>query len=137
MPWIKSLHLLFVMAWMSALFYLPRILVHYVEGRAAGEDVRRLAIMGRKLYRFGHVMMGLAILLGTWLWLGYGIGGGWLHAKLALVVVLIAYFTVTGRWLKRAERGASLPGPVVLRWFNELPVLVLFAILALVLMKPF
>ncbi|MEO7775849.1 MAG: CopD family protein [Steroidobacteraceae bacterium] len=137
MLWIKTFHLLFVIAWMSALFYLPRILVHFVEGKAAGEDVRRLAIMGRKLYRFGHVMMGLAVLLGLWLWFGYGISGGWLHAKLALVFVLIVYFIATSKLLKRAESGAALPGSTALRVFNEVPVFVLLGILSLVILKPF
>jgi putative membrane protein len=139
--WVKTFHLLFVIAWLAALFYLPRIFVHYAEGKAAGEDVRRLAIMARKLYRFGHVMMGLALLFGAWLWIWLGhlhaLAGHWLHAKLALVVVLIVYFVACKRLLLRAERGASLPGPTVLRVLNELPVLVVLAILALVIVKPF
>jgi putative membrane protein len=137
MLWVKTFHLLFVIAWMSALFYLPRILVHFVEGRAAGEDVRRLAVMGRKLYRFGHVMMGFAIAFGGWLWLGYGFDGKWLHVKLGLVVVLIVYYVFCGRLLKRALAGAALPGGTALRLLNEAPVFVVLAILALVIMKPF
>jgi protoporphyrinogen IX oxidase len=136
MLWIKSLHVLFVIAWLAAVFYLPRILVHFVEGKGAGEDVRRLAIMGRKLYRFGHVMMSLAIAFGLWLWLGYGISGVWLHAKLALVVLLIVYYIYCGRLLKRVDSGAHLPGSTALRVLNEAPVFVVFAILALVIVKP-
>ena len=135
--WIKTFHLVFVIAWMAAVFYLPRILVNIAE---AGEEpaVRaRLVLMGRRLYRFGHVMFGLAVALGLALWLHFGIGGGWLHAKLLLVALLLAYFLVGGRWLKGVDAGRSLPSSRALRWFNEVPVLALVAIVWLVLAKPF
>ena len=135
--WIKTFHLVFVIAWMAAVFYLPRILVNIAE---AGEEpaVRaRLVLMGRRLYRFGHVMFGLAVALGLALWLHFGIGGGWLHAKLLLVALLLAYFLVSGRWLKGVDAGRSLPSSRALRWFNEVPVLALVAIVWLVLAKPF
>ena len=132
----KTFHIVFVIAWMAALFYLPRILLNIVE---AGEEpaVRaRLLLMGRRLYRFGHVMFGLALLLGLALWLHFGIGGGWLHAKLGLVVLLFVAWIVSGRWLKRVERGGTLPSTAALRWFNEAPVLLLAVIVWLVLAKP-
>lgn len=135
--WIKTFHLVFVIAWMAAVFYLPRILVNIAE---AGEEpaVRaRLVLMGLRLYRFGHVMFGLAVALGLALWLHFGIGGGWLHAKLLLVALLLAYFLVNGRWLKGVDAGRSLPSSRALRWFNEVPVLALVAIVWLVLAKPF
>jgi putative membrane protein len=130
---IKSLHLLFVVAWMSAVFYL----VNLAEdgGQPAVRD--RLVLMGRRLYRFGHTVFGLAVLLGLGLWLHYGIGGGWLHAKLALVVVLLAYFIWTGVMLKRAAAGGALPSSKRLRLVNELPVLLLLPVIWLVLAKPF
>lgn len=133
----KTAHLLFVIAWMAAVFYLPRILINLVE---AGEqpDVRaRLLLMGRRLYRFGHVMFGLAVALGLTLWLYFGISGGWLHAKLACVVLLLGHFVVAGRWLKGNAAGRSLPSTKALRWFNELPVLLLLLTIYLVLAKPF
>jgi len=135
--WTKTFHLVFVIAWMAAVFYLPRILVNVAE---AGDDsaVRaRLVLMGRRLYRFGHVMFGLAAVLGVTLWLHYAINGAWLHAKLALVALLLAYFIVSGRWLKAVAAGRALPSSKVLRWFNEIPVLLLVAIIWLVLAKPF
>lgn len=135
--WIKTFHLVFVIAWMAAVFYLPRILVNIAE---AGEEpaVRaRLVLMGRRLYRFGHVMFGLATILGVTLWLHFGISGGWLHAKLLLVALLLAYFIVSGRWLKGVDAGRALPSSKTMRWFNELPVLGLVAIVWLVLAKPF
>ena len=135
--WIKTAHLVFVMAWMGGVFYLPRILVNLAE---AGDDpaVRaRLVLMGRRLYRFGHMMFGLAFVFGLVLWLYFGISGGWLHAKLALVVLMLAHFTVSGRWLKGVDAGRALPSSKALRWFNELPVLLLVGIVFLVLAKPF
>jgi putative membrane protein len=144
----KSLHLLFVMAWMAAAFYLPRILINLVESAAEHPSVReRLLLMGRRLYRFGHVMFGLAVALGLLLWLGprwiealpgvVARGSGWLHVKLTLVVLLLAHFIVAGRWIKRASGGGALPSTRTLRWFNELPVLLLLAVIWLVLAKPF
>lgn len=143
----KTAHIVFVIAWMAALFYLPRILLNIVEAGDAPEVRARLVLMGRRLYRFGHVMFGLSLLLGLVLWLGYRAipgfptmvadGSGWLHAKLALVVLLLAAWIVSGRWLKRVERGGTLPSTTALRWFNEMPVLLLAIIVWLVLAKPF
>jgi len=136
----KTAHLVFVMAWMATVFYLPRILVNIAEvGGAPGEQpVRaRLVLMGRRMYRFGHTMFGIAVLLGLALWLHFRISGGWLHAKLALVVLMMAHFTVAGRWLKGVDAGRALPSSTALRWFNEAPLLLLVAIVYLVLAKPF
>jgi len=146
--WTKTFHLVFVMAWMAAVFYLPRILVNLAEAGEQQPAVReRLVLMGRRLYRFGHMMFGLAVVLGLVLWLGHRVmpdfptmvapGSGWMHAKLALVFVLLGYFIVSGRWLKGVAAGRGLPTSTTLRWFNELPVLVLVAIVWLVLAKPF
>ena len=145
--WTKTLHLLFVIAWMATVFYLPRILVNVAETAGQPDVQARLFLMGRRLYRFGHNMFGLAVLPGVLLWLGHrwwptlwpnvAGGGGWLHAQLGLVVVLLAYFVIVGRWLRSAEAGGRLPSPTALRWVNELPLLPLLAILYLVLAKPF
>ena len=78
--WIKTFHIVFVIAWMAAVFYLPRILVNIAEAGEQPAVRARLVLMGRRLYRFGHVMFGLAVALGLVLWLHFGIGGGWLHA---------------------------------------------------------
>ena len=91
MLWIKCFHVLGVMAWIAGIFYLPRIFVHYEEGRAAGEDVRRLVTMANRLYAFMTLMAVLALGLGIWLWQGYGFAGRWLQVKLLLVIGLIGY----------------------------------------------
>ena len=135
--WTKTAHLVFVIAWMSTVFYLPRILVNLAE---AGEEpaVRaRLLLMGRRLYRFGHIMFGFVLVLGLALWLHFGISGSWLHAKLLFVALLLAHFIVAGRWLKGVDKGQGLPSATTLRWFNELPLILLVAIVWLVLAKPF
>src|SRR5690606_33841446 len=135
--WTKTFHLLFVMAWVAAGFYLPRILVNLAEAGDSGEVRARLVLMGRRLYRFGHVMFGLAVVLGLVLWFGFGVAGGWLHVKLLLVALMFVHYIVAGRWLKGLDRGGTLPTGGKLRWFNEIPVFLLLAVIWLVLAKPF
>jgi putative membrane protein len=135
--WTKSAHLLFVMAWVAAAFYLPRILINLVEAGPERAVQERLWLMGRRLYRFGHVMFGFAVVAGLALWLHFGVSGGWLHAKLALVALLLAHYILGGRWLRRHAQGGPLPSTRALRWFNEVPVFGLLLVIWLVLAKPF
>lgn len=135
--WTKTAHMVFVMAWMGGVFYLPRILVNLAEAGAEPVVRARLVLMGRRLYRFGHVMFGFAVVLGLVLWLHFDIAGGWLHAKLALVALMLAHNTIAGRWLKGLDKGRALPSSKALRWFNEAPVLLLVGVVYLVLAKPF
>lgn len=138
MLWFKAFHIIFVISWFAALFYLPRIFVNLAMVPADSTAEReRLLLMARKLYRFGHPLMGLAILFGAVLWLHYGISGGWLHAKLALVVGLIAYYLYCGRLLRDFAAGRNTRSHVWYRVFNEVPVLVLFVIVILAVVKPF
>ncbi|WP_109124864.1 CopD family protein [Dyella sp. C11] len=145
--WVKSLHVVFVIAWMATVFYLPRILVNIAEAGDEPAVKARLILMGRRLYRFGHNMFGLAFLFGLALWEGWRVFPQalpnvvgplhWIDAKLTLVVLLLAYFIWTGRLLKRSEKGAALPSSKALRIMNELPVLVLLGVVFLVIAKPF
>lgn len=144
--WTKSLHLLFVIAWMAAVFYLPRILVNLAEAGDQAAVRERLLLMGRRLYRFGHVMFGLLFVLGLLLWLGHRIdptwwprvvAGGWMHAKLTLVALLFGYYIVSARMMKRVQAGGSLPSSKALRWFNELPIFLALGAIWLVIAKPF
>jgi putative membrane protein len=135
--WTKTAHLVFVIAFMACVFYLPRILVNLAEAGDEPAVRARLLLMGRRLYRFGHTMFGIAFVLGLVLWLLFDIVGGWLHAKLAFVALLLAHFIVAGRWLKGVDKGRALPSATTLRWFNELPVVLLVVIVYLVLAKPF
>lgn len=127
-----------VMAWMVSIFYLPRILVHVAEARAEGQGIDRLFIMARKLFVFGNIMMVIAWITGLWIALALGFfkGQGWLHAKLLLVFIFIGYNYITFGLVKKAERGALTWSSKALRWFNELPVLLVIAAVYLVIAKP-
>ena len=136
MLWIKALHIVFIASWFAGLFYLPRIFVNLAmeTDKAA---IARLLLMARKLYRFSLYLSIPAILLGVWLWLGYGFKGGWVHAKLVLVVLAIGYNHACGSILKKFEAGVNKRSHTWFRWFNEVPVVLLLAIVILVVVKPF
>jgi putative membrane protein len=140
MLWIKSLHIVFIASWFAGLFYLPRILVNLAQETDTAAT-KRLLMMARKLYRFMSILSLPAIVFGAWLWLGYGIGkgpgNGWLHAKLFLVVLVIGYHHACGSLLKKFENGVNTRSHTWFRWFNEVPVLLLLAIVILVVVKPF
>ena len=135
--WTKTFHLVFVIAWMASVFYLPRILVNIAEAGDEPAVRARLVLMGRRLYRFGHIMFGLAAILGGVLWFVFHMSGGWLHAKLTVVAAMLVFYIVSGRWLKGVDQGRPLPSSRALRVFNEIPVFALIAIVWLVLAKPF
>ncbi|HET8608967.1 MAG TPA: protoporphyrinogen oxidase HemJ [Burkholderiales bacterium] len=137
MLWIKSLHIIFMVTWFAGLFYLPRLFVYH----AMSDDrpsIDRFKIMERKLF-FGIMTPGavLTIIFGLWLMLGYHIDGGWLHAKLALVVVLILYHIYCGKLMIDFKHDRNRHGHVFYRWLNELPAILLIAIVILVVVKPF
>jgi|SRR5579859_1528492 len=137
MLWIKSVHIIFMVTWFAGLFYLPRLFVYH----AMSEDTpgrERFKIMERKLF-YGIMTPGalLTIASGLWLWLGYGFHGGWLHAKMALVAALVAYHVYCGKLMIDFKRERNRHGHVFYRWLNELPVLVLVAIVLLVELQPF
>ena len=140
MLWVKSLHIVFVVSWFAGLFYLPRIFVNLaMETDPAA--VARLLAMARKLLRFMTMLAIPALAFGLWLYLGYGIGRGpgqgWMHAKLALVLVLLGYHHGCAVLLRKFEAGRNTRSHRFYRWFNELPVLLLLAIVVLVVVKPF
>ena len=139
MLWIKSLHIVFVTSWFAGLFYLPRILVNLAMVEQTGAERDRLLLMATKLYRFMTPLAGLAIVFGLWLLFAYGIGLGtvWMVLKIALVLVLVAYHAWCGKLLSDFRRGANRRSHVWFRWFNEIPVLVLLAVVILVVVKPF
>ena len=135
---VKALHIIFVIAWYAGLFYLPRIFVNLAMVPPASTAEReRLLLMAGKLYRFMTPLGVLAVALGLWLWLGYGFSGGWLHAKTALVALLVIYHWHCGRLLKAFQSGGNARSHVWFRFYNEMPVLVLFAVVFLVVLKPF
>jgi putative membrane protein len=140
MLWIKTFHIVFIASWFAGLFYLPRIFVNLAQ--QSDPTVQTVLLgMARRLYRFTNILAIPAVLLGLWLYVQYGIGrgpgSGWMHFKLALVVLVIGYHHSCGVLLRKFERGANRHSHIFYRWFNEAPVLLLVAITALVVIKPF
>jgi putative membrane protein len=140
MLWVKSLHIIFVTSWFAGLFYLPRIFVNLamVSPQSVLER-ERLLLMSAKLLRFTQILSLPAVLLGLWLWLGYGIGqgSGWMHVKLGVVALALAYQHLCSRMLKKFVADQNSRSHVWFRWFNEAPVLLLAAAVILVVVKPF
>jgi putative membrane protein len=138
MLWIKSLHIIAMVSWYAGLFYLPRLFVYHAMTRDAPGN-ERFKVMERKL--FVGIMTPSAVVTiasGLWLWLGYGIAGGWLYAKLALVLVLIAHHVWLGKLMIDFRHDRNQHGDVFYRWINEIPALpVLIAVVLLVVLKPF
>jgi putative membrane protein len=135
--WIKTVHIVLIASWFAGLFYLPRIFVNLaMETEPAA--TQRLLLMANKLYRFMTILMVPALALGLILWLYYGVGQQslWMHVKLLIVLVLVGYHHLCKRLLKTFERGENVRTHVWYRWFNELPVIGMFAAVALVIIKP-
>ena len=140
MLWVKSFHIVFIASWFAGLFYLPRIFVNLAMVPTESTAERdRLLLMARKLMRFTTILAVPAIVLGLWLWLGYGIGrgSGWMHAKLVVVLLVIGYHHACGRMLATFVANRNSRSHVWMRWFNEVPVLLLVAAVILVVVKPF
>ncbi|TNC81854.1 MAG: protoporphyrinogen oxidase HemJ [Oleiphilus sp.] len=140
MLWVKAFHIVAVVCWFAALFYLPRLFVYHAMST---DDIskERFRIMERKLYRgIATPSMLATLVLGFWL-ISYHpaayMSQGWMHAKLALVAMLVIYHMTCGALLKQFAEDRNTRSHVFYRWFNEAPVLVLVAIVILVVVKPF
>ncbi len=137
MLWVKAGHIIFMVTWFAGMFYLPRLFVYH----AMSDDQishERFKIMERKLY-YGIMTPGgiLTIVFGLWLWLGYGISGGWLYTKIAIVIALVFYHIYCGKLLLDFKYNRNRHSHIYYRWFNEAPVIALIAIIILVEVKPF
>lgn len=137
MLWIKAWHIIFMVTWFAGMFYLPRLFVYHAQTEDSAGNAR-FKIMERKLF-FGIMTPGavLTIVFGMWLWQGYGFSGGWLHAKLTLVAILVAYHIYCGKLLFDFKHDRNRHGHVFYRWLNEFPVLLLAGVVILVVVKPF
>lgn len=138
--WVKAFHIVSIVCWFAGLFYLPRLFVYHAQSEDTVSN-ERFSVMERKLYRgiMGPAMVA-TLVFGIWmLALNPGIfqSGAWIHAKLTLVVLLIGYHHMCGAQVKRFARGENTRSHVFYRWFNEVPVLILLAIVILVVVKPF
>lgn len=141
MLWLKAMHLIFMVTWFAGLFYLPRLFVYH----AMSEDQisqERFKVMERKLF-FGIMTPGMIVTLifGVWMLIDYAwamySSSGWLHAKMALLVLLIVYHGFCAKWLLDFKHDRNTRSHVFFRWMNEVPVLFLFAIVILATVKPF
>jgi len=137
---VKSLHIIFMVTWYAGLFYLPRLFVYHALAPADDRvGIERFKTMERKLY-VGIMAPGavLTIVFGLWLWFGFGVTGGWMHAKAALVAVLVALHAYLGVLLRDFARDRNRHGHVFYRCLNEIPALPLLVVIVwLVVAKPF
>jgi len=136
MLWVKTFHIVFVVTWFAGLFYLPRLFVYH----AMAEDPigkERFKVMERKLY-YGIMTPGgvLSIVFGLWLWLGFGIAGSWLYAKLVGVLLLVGYHLWCAKLLSDFKHDRNTRSHVWYRWFNEVPTVLLLVVVALAVVKP-
>ncbi len=140
-PWLKAFHIIFMVCWFAGVFYLPRLFVNHAMD--ADDTVhKRLCMMERKLYRFITPLAFLTVILGLWLLFAYNetygyLRSGWMHAKLALVTLLVIYHWICGRIVRDFATSRNVRSHVFYRWFNELPVLILFGTVILVVVRPF
>lgn len=137
---LKTLHIVFVVAWFAGLFYLPRLFVYHAL--ASPDDrvgIERFKVMERKLYRGIMTPSAvLAVAFGLWMWLGYGVTGAWLHAKVTFVAALIAFHVYLGFLLRDFALDRNRHGHAFYRWLNEIPGLPLLVVIVwLVVAKPF
>ena len=135
--WMKTFHIVFIASWFAGLFYLPRIFVNLADETNADSHARILG-MADRLFRFMTILAVPAVLLGLILWLYFGMGRGevWMHAKLFFVILVIGYHHACWSLLKKFRAGINKRSGVWYRWFNEVPVLLLIVIVALVVIKP-
>lgn len=137
---VKTLHIVFMVTWFAGLFYLPRLFVYHAQASADDRiGVERFKTMERKLY-FGIMTPGavLTIAFGLWLWLGFGVTGAWLHAKVTFVAMLVVFHIYLGMLVREFARGRNRHTHVFYRWINEIPALpLLLVIVWLVVAKPF
>ena len=139
MLWLKAFHLIFVVCWFAGLFYLPRIFVNYAASDNP-ETRATLAVMARRLYRFVTPFMVLVIAFGLALLAlnpTYYLSAVWMWIKLGCMVFLIVYHLQCGRYVTAINANTDRHSHVFYRFFNEVPVLFLFAMILLAVLKPF
>jgi len=137
MLWLKAWHIIFVVTWFAALFYLPRLFVYHAMSSDLA-TIERFKTMERKLFN-GIMTPGavLTLISGVWLWVGFGFKGGWLLAKIGLVGILVIYHLYCWKVMLDFRNNRNVHRHVFYRWLNELPTLILIGIVILVVVKPF
>ncbi len=140
MLWIKSFHLIFMVAWFAGIFYLPRLFINHAMTEDKNTQ-QQFKIMEKKLYRFTTPWMVLTLVFGTWMlidyaWAAYG-SMMWLHIKLTLIGILVAYHFYCGKLVKIFAEDRNRRSHVWYRYFNEVPAVILFIIIPLTILKSF
>ena len=135
MLWLKAFHIIFMVTWFAGLFYLPRLFVYHAMSKDK-ISLESFVIMERKLF-YGIMTPGgiITIILGFWL-LDYGYSGLWLNIKLLLVLLLVIYHVYCFKYLMDFKHNRNKHSHIFFRWFNEVPVILLIAIILLVELKP-
>lgn len=137
--WLKTLHIIFVISWFAGLFYLPRIFVNLAQNQHNTEIYDYLLGMSQRLLRFMTIIAVPAIIFGLWLMIQFNIGAGmgWLHAKLVIVALIALYhyscFKIHHQFVQRQNQRSH----IFFRWYNEIPLLLLLGVVALVIFRPF
>ena len=136
MLWVKAFHIIFMVTWFAGLLYLPRLYVYHSQCKdEPGHE--RFCVMEKKLFFIMSIGAVLTVFFGVWLLVAYGFSGGWLHAKLFLVLLLIIYHLYCLRINFNFSAKRNRWSHVQFRWFNEIPALLLIAVVILVVVKPF
>jgi protoporphyrinogen IX oxidase len=140
MLWFKAIHIMFVVFWFAGIFYLPRLFVYHAMATDS-IGIERFKVMERKLYRgimtpsaVIALSAGIVLFIASW---DLYLRAGWMHAKLGLVAVLIAYHIYCGHTVAAFARDENLKSHRFYRWLNEAPILVLVGVVLLVVVKPF
>ena len=140
MLWLKALHLIFMVTWFAGLFYLPRLFVYHTQVTDA-EGNQRFKIMEKKLFAIMTLGAVLTIVFGLWLIAGYGMewfrSQHWLHAKLTLVIVLIAFHAWCWQIIRRFAADRNTRPERFYRMINEIPAIPLVGIILLAVLRPF
>ena len=137
--WLKAFHIIFMVSWFAGIFYLPRLFVNHAMSDEQSVH-QQLTVMEGKLYRFITPFALLTVIFGLWmLYLNWDFyrTSIWMHIKLCLEALLLAYHAYCGHLVKVFRLGKNQRTHKFYRWFNEAPVLILFAVIILVVVRPF
>ena len=139
MLWVKALHIIAMVTWFAGLFYLPRLFVYHAMTDADDKMGReRFRVMEKKLFIIMTIGGVLTAVFGVWLMsAGTWMGSGWLHAKLTLVAILIAFHVYCWKLVRDFKQERNIRGHAFYRWLNEFPVLLLISVVILAVVKPF
>lgn len=137
MDWVKIIHILCVMGWMTSIFAVPRALIYWKRDFAKTGENGPLGDLTYRLYRFSAGLMVLALITGIWLGAAVWAFDTWVLVKLGLVSLLVVHYMMTGGMVVRAKKGVFNESDFYLRVFNETSVVGVIAILWVVVVKPF